>query len=353
MKVKIGLLMLGVCLLFPLPVAAQPPDGWLIPQIECSENCTRQDRVDEAGNLYFYVRRYDPPSQILYVIRRNSNVATGYDIASIYRGRGIRPDYVPFADGKLVLAEYQVPDPVTLIDLRTGQASTLDVPFPVIPCNQDMMLYLGPHLFRVGENGVLFCSYHDDSAYLELTRFENDTLHWEASLAMGPNLGLEGDSRMPWRVLAGGQDGKIYAVFDPDAAILSQVAPQYAHYDWSDYLVGRFDPVTQSWETIFIEVSAERCNEMVTYTSSLLVGVDAAGNLYFENRCGQTVTDFVKYDSQGWKVWHLTEADFGGRAFVPLLVSENQFILSFRGPGIYDRFDQYFVQEENADLLAP
>jgi hypothetical protein len=57
------------------------------------------------------------------------------------------------------------------------------------------------------------------------------------------------------------------------------------------------------------------------------------------------ISDLVKYDSQGRKIWHLTEADFDGRRFAnPLLLGENQFILSF---GNFDL--RYEIQEEVTD----
>jgi len=362
---------LVVCLLLLVisaPIKAQSPtNDWQIPHITCNfENCVRQNRVDEAGNLYVYVERFEPVRQeVVYVIERNSSQVTEYDLAGIHSTRGVLRDFVPFANGKLLIVEYQVPNPITLVDLHTRQATSLDVDFVPWPCHDSIARIKDVRIQRVGQDGVLFCSSGRDGRTLVLTRLQNDTFSVEDTLAMGFSHRIESGIVPLWRTLADGLDGKIYIVPFPGAPILSQVTLEYEGYDWSDYVVLRYDPATQQWDSVFIETSAERWNVGVSGAdaASFYVGVDRAGNMYFSNSVvgGTTeTTDFIKYNPQGEKVWHLTEADFGQRSFKPFVVDENQFILDFGMFGqselefaVQEQSTHFLLVDENNAVLAP
>ncbi len=335
MFMRVLLLLTGLLLLIAAPtVRGQSSENWQIPEIRCdAENCIWLERADDAGNLYVYTAYYQGSWQeTVYVVQRNSNQAVEYKLSDFYPRRGPTRDFVPFSNGEVVIVDYQVPNPVAVVNLQTQQVTSVNFDFPVVQCVNRIAEGLGPNVQRVGQNKVLFCSYGDDGRHLVLVRYENNTFHVENTVSMGFPNSTESGSGPMWRTLVGGLDGRIYVVSLPGTPVMNQLAPDYASSDMSDYVVLRYDPATQQWDTVFIEASDERWRQSEVAGTLIYMSVDTAGNLYFANSGGtklQPITDFVKYDAQGHKVWHLTEADFDGRAFRPLLIDEDRFIFNF------------------------
>jgi hypothetical protein len=339
MATRVGRLF--ICLLFfmgmPVAKAQSPSLKWQIPYIECGQDCIRTQAVDEEGNLYIYVQRHELPRQVrLYLIPHGTSQILEYDLSELYSNRlGVRTYFVPLADGKVVVFNYdgQFP-PLTLLSLQTQTVTPLDVGVQrIVECDRLSSLKFTPSIYRVGDGRVLFCSITGGAYYIHTAHLDSGALIIDTSFNMGPD---ERPKPPSWRFMAGSMDGRIYFSPYPDNPVLKQVAPQYAQSDWlPDYLVLRYDPVTRCWGTIYIPTSSERWSIQGTDTFSPLIGVDSAGNLYFWNDLtkpgGISTSDFVKYSPYGEKIWHLTEGDFGGRAFKPLLVGEDEFILDFGG----------------------
>jgi hypothetical protein len=345
MKIRIGLLVLGVCLFVPRPVAAQSPSGeWQIPQIECGAGCMTKLNVDGEGNLYFYVNRSQPEQEAkLYVIRRGTNQAEEHDLRRIYDRHLGFAHFAPLTPQQVVVLDEALPDPpLTLLDLESDTFTPLrvDVPGIIRGCNTLSSLTGDDSIFRVGLDRVLFCSRDQSISYIHLAHVVGDQLLIDQTLEMMGGGFAESRYRTPWLYLTSSLDGKVYLVPMPGTSLVDQFASQYADdYDGTDYIVLGYDLGSSTWSSLLIQNRLERWREGED-TSSIapFVGVDENGNLYFWHNSlvdgSVSHTDFIKYDPQGQPLWHLTEQDFGGRIFRPFLVGEDQFILRF-GRGEY------------------
>lgn len=346
MKYWVGILCLLMLMSGVGTTGAQDPVmEWHIPRIECGGDwCDKRYAVDAQKNLYVTVFRQQPaPQMALYVFHFGTDQVDVYDLEPVYP-RSFGSLYpVPIGDNQVIMLHtqlnYGTDYPLTLFNLQTQTVTELYKGLKFASCDYFApLLGFTSGLYSVGGDKVVFCSGLGD-LYIRLAHLEGEYLVIEASLKIEGQVYGEGVPPPPWRFMTGGMNGKIYIAPGSQDPILQQVAPQYSEtYDLTDYLLLRYDPSTQLWDTIYIEASFERWNSMNIHSFSPLVGVDPNGNLYFLNtEVSNTeatnhplfTTDFVKYNPQGEKVWHLTEADFGGRTFHPILVGDDEFIFVF------------------------
>lgn len=332
MITRASLLIVFVAILvaFPAAYAQAPPEAWQIPRIECGGDSRCTSTTDAQGNLYVFKHSYPPLQEVLYVIRYGTRLIEEYDLLRDYPGRiGIRTYLVPLADDQIVVFSYDGDPSLALLNLQTETF----VPLPtdvgrVMECDQNAALQLNPGvIFRLGNDGVVFCSLDEGSHYIHLARLTAESLVIERSINMGP---LTHPGLRPWYFLAGGMNGKLYVAPTRDSLVASHIEPHYLDTDWqANSLLLRYDLASQTWNTLFIDMASERWKIQGAQVFTPFLSADTAGNMYFWYFYTAEVFDLVKYNAQGEKIWHLTEHDFGGQQiYHPLLVDENRYIVS-------------------------
>ncbi|HEX3054461.1 MAG TPA: hypothetical protein VHP83_27650 [Aggregatilineaceae bacterium] len=239
-----ALLFFCLLLLILLPTAtgqAQDSNDWQIPHIECGEGCTPKYKLDEQGNLYIYMEYSRPSYQgILYVVPRGTTQFVEYNIQQLYPITGFGRDFIPFANQTLLIFDYQAQNPFVLLDLQTEQAVPLifNISGQVELCNISSIATNDPSFYRIGENGILFCSRTNNTSYIHLAHIQDDTLAIENTFDMGTAAKAEGQYLPPWRSIATSLNGNIYAVVQTRNQILHQIAPEYAQlYDHGKYYI--------------------------------------------------------------------------------------------------------------------